>query len=204
MAQQNEGWVPVFSLDYMAAGNSSKHNRRTADALCAQLLKTGAATCSSEAPGYAAIGGRVGWMYETPDFYLGPSVGAYYGGPTMQKESYAGTAAGMAGTAVTTVRNMTFRFLLEDYKRFKIDEGTSVLLGAGVGLAVTHESRWCSSSGVLACVAPNSTMNRGFAAWEAGPSLVIHAWELGVRWAGFGRHGLSPWNTVEVLTGLRF
>lgn len=197
-----EGWAPTFSFDYIGTGNLRRHSRDAGNAQCRALLAVGATACSVDAAVPGAIGGRAGLMYRTEDFSVGPSLGAYYGGPTAGSTAFAVTPA---GTLKTSTRNTTYRLVIEDHKRFPLNEDQTVLLGAGVGMALAHESRWCDASGSLAGLCPpNRTLNRGFFTWEVGPSLVLGPVELAARWVGFARHAYVPWQTFGASVGCRF
>lgn len=196
------GWAPAVSFDYIGTGNLSRHRRNDGNSQCRALVSQGAAACSAGTSAGGAIGGRVGLMYRTEEFSVGPSIGAYFGGPTAGSTSFTVIPAG-AGKLST--RNTTYRFLIEDAKRFPINDEQTILLGAGLGIALAHEIRSCTATGSLAGLCPpNRALNLGFFTWEVGPSILFGPVELAVRYVGFARHALFPWQTFSASAGLRF
>ncbi len=193
------GWAPMFSFDYIGVGTLDKHAKVPGESRCRSLLAAGATVCTSDASTSGAMGGRVGLMYRTPSFSIGPSVGAYYGGPTAENSKLT---IAPAGTMETRVRNSTFRFLLEDSVRWDLGENRAAAFGAAVGIALVHEHSTCLGTGTLipAC-GPDKVDGRGFATWEVGPSVLIGPVELAFRWVGFARHKLTPWNTFSFSLG---
>lgn len=195
-----EGWAPAFSFDYMAATNLIKHARNDARRACDALTALGAPSCESSVSAPGAIGGRAGLIYNTAEFSLGPTVGAYYGGPTVVRRTIS---VPPTATATWGIRETTFRFLLEEWQRFQVDEDWTVLLGATAGWALVHESPYCSASGGLTCP-KNHPRNLGFATWEVGPGVSFRGAEFSIRWLGFARHNAYPWNTFDLIAGYRF
>ncbi|MBI5203074.1 MAG: hypothetical protein HY925_15890 [Elusimicrobia bacterium] len=195
------GFAPSFSFDYIGVGTMDRHFRVPGETRCRALVAAGATSCSSSFSTSGAFGGRVGLMYRTPRFTIGPSVGAYYGGPTAE---HTKVTIAPLGTVEHKVRNTTFRFLIEDATRFDLGEGRAVLLGAGGGLALVHEHGTCLATGTLAggC-GPDKISGRGFATWEVGPSVLLGPVELAFRWIGFARHHLVPWNSFGFTFGFR-
>lgn len=195
------GFAPAFSFDYIGTGNLASVHRRETETACRELLASGAATCQSEASARGAIGGRGGLFYRTNDFAVGVSIGAYNGGPTAGDAKVTVTPAGLIQTRV---RNTMVRFLLENPVRFSLGENRAVLLSAGGGVAMVEERESCAATGTLANECGlDRTFRRGFATWEAGPALLIGPVEIAVRWVGFARRRLRPWNTWGVSVGLK-
>lgn len=195
------GFAPKFSVDTIGIGTLDKHFKVPGETRCRALLAAGAASCTADSSSSGAIGGRVGFMYRTPRYSIGPSVGAYYGGPTAEKTKITSVPA---ATMETRVRNTTFRFLIEDATRWEVGGDRAILLGGAGGIALVHEHGTCLATGALigAC-GPDKIYGRGFWTWEVGPSVIIGPVELAFRWVGFARRALTPWNSFGFTFGIR-
>jgi hypothetical protein len=204
-AGDSDGWRLAVAADYLSVGNSRKHADAAAHRVCEAPLAAGALSCAGTAKASGAFGGRVGGLYHTGAFYVGPTVGVLSGGPTAGEVSATTVPPGSTDRKRTEV---TGRALVEFGARTALSDSWVAGVGAGLGMALVSESAVCSDAGALrgTCAASGFpfTAKRGWATWELGPFVEYRSLDFGFRFVGFGRGSYTPWTALGVFLGGRF
>ena len=198
----------VASLDYFGVGNASKGLSSTTRDVCVALIAGGATSCRASASVNGAAGFRGGFWKSAEGFDWGASLGYLYGGPSGSAKLTADIVP--VGSAMANQSDNTVRLMGEVRKSIPLNDLWSLRMGAGLGMAVDFWKASCSNSGSLVGVCTDVGLpspesgSQSWITWELSPSIAYGRWSAGLRYAGFGRTGATPWNTFGGFLGAEF
>ena len=188
-------WHPFASIDYFGAGSAKNQVQNALNSDCQQAIANGLNPCAYAANVNGAEGGRFGAFRNMGGFDLGASLGYLYGGPGGAGSGNFNVPGGTLSEQVTV---NTARIIGEIRKTFALSDPWSARVGGGAGWALAMENDFCLNSGALSgyCAGDNGSANTGWITWEVSAAIAYKSASLGLRYAGFGRGGQAPWNTI--------
>jgi len=208
-------WRLFLGFDYLGTGNATKNTQDGLGPVCNASLaydnaNGGTATsCSASATVFGAEGFRIGAFHNyTEGVDIGASIGYLNGGP--QGVGSGNISLNDNAGANFAAHDSTVRLLGEARKTWNLPyDGLALRLGAGLGLAVDNQTIDCSPTrqsvaGACGDAGLPAEASYGWLTWELSPAVVYKNFSLGLRYVGFGRSKLTPWNTFGGFLGLDF